>query len=318
MEAHGPKTTIYWTESPRERAIAELAAAQFGVVALWQLVALGLSASAVRSRVTAGRLHRIFPGVYAVGHEIVSRQGRWMAAVLACGTGALLSHGSAAHLTGLQMWSPGLIHVTVGAHRRGRRLDGLTVHRGAMLRPGQTTVEEGIPCTGWARTIIDLAATRPRREVEKALDRAETIHVFDLTEMHHVLGEMRGRAGTGVVKSILGAYVIGDDMPASELEEQFLGLCTRHELPAPRVNHEMEIEGRWIKADFWWPEARLIVEVDGFATHGTRRGFTSDRERDRHVSLNSDILVIRFTWADVTTRPVKVATEMRTLLSRRR
>lgn len=145
-----------------DRVIAKLAGLQYGVVALWQLVALGIDRGAVKHRVAMGRLHRIHQGVYAVGHKHVTGNGRLMAAVLACGEGAVLSHLSAAVHLGLLRGYGGSVHVTTTARGRKPRR-GIAIHRARSLHPDDCTVHERIPCTSVARTLIDVAEAAPRR-----------------------------------------------------------------------------------------------------------------------------------------------------------
>lgn len=323
MAGQGLAVVAGWLKQTKANAlravdahIAALAFEQHGVVSLAQLVAIGLSPSAVRDRVASGRLHHIHRGVYAVGHARLTREGRWMAAVLACGRGSLLSHGSAGKLLGLAPWSTAAIHVTAPG-RTGRRHAGIRAHHSTTLRQEDRVFVNGIPCTGWARTIIDIGALGPRRRAEIALDRAETLRVFDLVELNGALAAAGRRAGAGVVRSLLSEYGIGETELEESLEEEFFALLARHGIPRPRTNEWMRIGAEWIRADFWWPEARLIVEVDGYANHGTRRGFRSDRRRDRNVALNSDIAVLRFEHYEVRNRSAQVAAEVTRMLRQR-
>jgi hypothetical protein len=168
-----------FVERPVDRAIARLAGVQHGVVSTRQLAELGVSPRAVSHRCAAGRLHRIHHGVYAVGHPVVSRHGRWLAAVLACGPDAALSHASAAALWELRATAATRIDVSVpGAGGRSR--PGLRIHRRPAL---QTTTKDGIPVTTVAWTLFDLAATMPRRALERAMDGAEVQHLLDLSAL---------------------------------------------------------------------------------------------------------------------------------------
>ena len=307
--------TKYATQLPTDAAIAAIAGRQHGVIALEQLVALGLSPSAVRARVARGRLHRIHRGVYAVGHTNLTERGRWMAAVLACGQGAALSHLSAAHLMGLSLWS-GPIEVTAPA-RRGRKREGLLVRAAATLGPRDRTEVDGIPCTNWARTILDLAATRPRPLVAKALDRAETLRIFDLAELESVMAAAGRRAGVRLLREVLAEYRPGWGQTESPPEDDFLEICNRHSLPRPLCNFWMEIAGKWVRHDFWWPEQRVSVEIDGYGTHATRRGFRADRRRDRNLILNTDIALLRFDAWEIKHDQASVARDVGALLSQR-
>jgi hypothetical protein len=203
---------------PPDVLLARLAANQHGVVSLDQLRALGISSDAISRRVHAGRLHRIYRGVYAVGHPRLTHEGRWMAAVLACGSGAVLSHRSAAALWKLLPSQPGMSHVTVPSHAGRKRRKGIHLHRSTSLHPAQTTLRMGIPVTTPARTLADLRRCATEDELREARRRAE----------------LRG-------------YHIGDaartapDMTRGELERQFVRLCHRHGFPRPEVAKGFEV-----------------------------------------------------------------------------
>jgi very-short-patch-repair endonuclease len=241
--------------------IARVARVQHGIVTTSQLVEAELETSAISKRVRSGRLHRIHQGVYAVGHEGLSKEARWMAAVLACGSGAVLSHGAAAVHWGLLRPLDGPIDVTVPTQNGRKRRRGIRIHRcaplGAPLRPHGTvkrlapaaTVRDRIPVTTVPRTLADLPATLPPRLVRRAIRQAE---------FH--------RLQTG----------IQTDRTRSDLERYFLRLCRRHGLPLPEVN--VLIGGMTV--DFLWHCAWLIVETDSYATHGGTVAFEDDRERD--------------------------------------
>ena len=295
--------------------IAAIAERQFGVVALWQLTALGLGASAARDRVASGRLHLLHRGVYAVGHRRLPRAGRWAAAALACGPDAVLADITAAHHLGLSEWSTTPAHV-LAPGRRCRRRAGIVPHACEALRDDEVTVREGLPCTSWTRTVLDLAAVRPRRVVEKALDRAETRRLFDLAALEAAMARRRRQPGTAVIRSILGSYDIGADLPRNEREELMRSICVYHGLPVPRVNFGMRLGGRWIEADFFWPDHGLVVEIDGWGTHGTRQGFRSDRARDRNLFLNSDLALLRFDAQELLDDSRSVAADLRTMLTK--
>jgi very-short-patch-repair endonuclease len=274
--------------------IASLAGAQHGVAARWQLVALGLGDDAVDGRLARGRLHPLHRGVYAVGHTALKPEGRWMAAVLALGGNAVLSHSTAARAWDLRP-SAGAIHVTVPGDAGRKRRTGLRVHRSRTLTPQDTTTHRGIPITTAARTIIDLARTLEGRPLEHALDLADQRQLIDF-------GEFRRRPIPPSLQAVLSLYTAGATPTRSEMEERFLELCHNHGISRPEVN--TRIEG--IEVDFAWPDQRLIVEVDGYAYHRSPTAFESDRERDVELVL-AGWRVLRFTWTQVTTRPRWVA-----------
>ena len=195
------KPSRYWTErlgsqagGPVDRAIAEVAARQYGVVSLAQLRALGLSGSAVRGRVAAGRLRRLHRTAFAVGHAALRAEGFWIAAVLACGPGALLSHRSAAEHQGL-VARRGRSVIDVTVPRTARNRPGVRVHESSTLTERDITVIAGIPCTSAARTLLDLAESADVRTIERALSEAERRRMFDLRAIEDVLGRAVGRRG---------------------------------------------------------------------------------------------------------------------------
>src|SRR3954447_4031840 len=258
------------------RAIAGLAERQHGVVAARQLVALGLGRSAIARRVRAGQLHAWYRGVYAVGHRVLMREGRWMAAVLAAGPDAVLSHRSAAALWGIRPSGRSRIEVT--APRRSRH--GIQVHQGR-LAPDEVTVYHGIPVTTPARTLVDLAAVLRPDQLGKAVNQAEILRL-----PYPDLARYTGRRGIKDLRRPAEPAATRNDFEAG-----FLAFLSAHGLPAPLVNAPLS----GVEPDFRWPHAKLIVELDGFGTHGTRRAFEADRARDRRL-LTAGWRVMRATY----------------------
>jgi very-short-patch-repair endonuclease len=279
-----------------DRSIASLAGAQHGVVSRAQLRCLGLSVAAVDHRVRAGRLHVIHRGVYAVGHAVLGVEGRWMAAVLACGADAVLSHGSAAAAWELQQVGSGAIHVTIPAAPGRARRRGVRLHRSRVLRPADTTVHRGIPITTPARTLIDLSRRLGGRQLEHAIDLADQRGLVDFRDLE--------AANSAALNAVLRRYRTASTR--SELEERFLRLCDDHGIPRPETN--VRIEG--LEVDFVWRDRRLIVEVDGYAYHRSPSAFEADRERDVTLSV-AGWQVLRFTWAQITRRRAWVAAACR-------
>jgi hypothetical protein len=292
-------------QGPSDRPLADLAAQQHGVVSAPQLHSLGLSPSAVSRRVSAGRLHPVFRGVYAVGHEAVSPEGRWLAAVIASGEGALLSHLSAAVLWGLRPDSPAVVDVSAQGARR-RRL-GIRIHRPTTLRESDRAEERGIPVTAVPRTLLDLASVLSSHKLERALIEAERLHLLDRDEALDRC--RRGHRGSGRLRDL----ILREPGPAtrarSELELRFLELCRRHELPPPEAN--VYVAGFLV--DALWPDARLAVELDGDAFHRTVGDRRRDRERDRTLTP-AGYTVIRFGWEDVTAGAPGTAATVHALL----
>jgi hypothetical protein len=292
--------------------VAELATRQHGVVALWQLRPLGLSATAVRSRVAAGRLHPVHRGVYAVGHPVLAGEGHSMAAVLACGPGAVLSHRSAAEHWGLLRSSRRRVDVTVLRGRGGHR-PGIDVHRVRRLDPADVTTVDGIPCTTVARTLLDFAEVVNQRRVEQAVERAEILRLFDLGAIDAVCGRTPSRRGATVIASILRDYT-AEAPTKNELEKRFLAICDDAGVPRPQVNVWVDLPGGGVEVDFLWEEERLIVETDGWETHGTSAAFERDRERDIRLRL-AGWNPVRITWRRIENARGAVGREVRALLA---
>ena len=289
------------TEDPRAGAIAELARRQHGVVARAQLEAFGLSRSEIEGRVRKKGIHRVHLGVYAVGHLALTRNGRFMAAVLACGDGAALSHFSAAVLWGLLGDRGAMVHVTAP---RKRRVKGAVVHRSPL--EGERVRRFGIVVTTPARTIVDLAdVVQRRRTLERAIDEAEYLCLA-----WHVAVPRQGRKGSGLLSSVLAGHEPGSTRTLSELEEQFLAFCDRHRFPRPEVN--VSIEG--YLCDFVWREQRLVVETDGRRAHGTARARRRDPIRDADLQI-AGWRVMRITSVRLSREPDGVAEQLARLLA---
>jgi very-short-patch-repair endonuclease len=293
-----------WAITPLSK-ILEYADRRHGVVTRRQLHALGLSDTAIRHWIRRGVLHRMHRGVYAVGHRVPAVEGRMLAAVLACGPGAALSHRSAAALWGLRQSDQRRIDVTAVADA-GRCDRAIAQHRARNLDAVDLTTHRGVPVTTVARTLVDLAGVVPALALERALEKAEILAIYDHIAMHEVLERSNGRNGARALRAALEAPPA---FTRSELERRMLSLCRRNRLPAPQVNavvcgHEV---------DFFWPAARLIVETDGLKYHGTRRAFENDRRKDAELVV-AGYRVIRITYRRLKTEPNAVANTIRVLI----
>jgi very-short-patch-repair endonuclease len=266
--------------------VAAIAAQQYGVVSVEQLREAGLDKHRVRHRVRAGRLHAVHRGVYAVGHAHLSVEGRWMAAVLACGRRAVLSHRAAAAAWRLLPDLPRApVDVSVPSDTGKKIRRGICLHRRPSLDPKSITRHRRIPVTTPAHTLIDLGKVAPPVEVRRARRQAV------------VLG-LRIDAETR------------DDATRSELEFLFLELCRRYRLPIPEVN--VWIDG--VLVDFVWHERRLIVETDGYRYHRGRDSFENERARDLQLR-GQGFEVVRLTYNQVVRQPSETAAVMRKLLA---
>jgi very-short-patch-repair endonuclease len=270
-------------DNPDAKA-AKIAGRQHGVLSLPQLESAGLDRGKVAYRAREGRLHRIHHGVYAVGHRRLSPEGRWLAAVLACGPGAVLSHVSAAGLWGLHsvILSPADVTVPYGSGRRGRR--GIRIHRSQTLKTAEISLRNGIPVTNPSRTISDLRRCLFADQVRSVIRQAEA-DGYQLNEIEPV----RTR---------------------SELEDRFLALCRKQRLPRPLVN--FQINNFFV--DFLWESPRLIVETDGYRFHRGRQAFEDNRARDAELR-RLGFEVLRFSYRQVVGEPQAVAAAVRAALS---
>jgi very-short-patch-repair endonuclease len=235
-----------------------------------------------------------------VGHLVLRREAHWLAATLACGAGAVLSYVAAAAHWAIRPTAATYIDVTV-PRAAARRRPGLRVHRHASLLAEETTIHASIPVTTPARTLLDLAATLPRRALERAVDQAEVLRLFDLTALDATIEAHQGRPGAPLLKAVLEEHDAGATVTRSELEERFLSLCDENGIERPRVNARIAD----LEVDFYWPHRSLVVEVDGYRYHGTRRTFERDRTRDATLAA-AGLRVLRFSHRQLTGRPDEV------------
>jgi hypothetical protein len=304
----GPKTRQY----PALSAILALAARQHGLVTRAQLLDAGLSPQAIKHRLRTGRIHHVQRSVFAVGRPALTREGVWLAAVLACGQGAALSHLSAAALWGI--WEGATtrrpqVSVSTGNGCKGPR--GIDVHRAPTLQPNDITERHGIPVTTLARTLIDLAAILDAKQMKSAVRHAERIHRLDLARLRASLDAFPKSSHRHTrLRRILDVYVPGTGQTEGEPEAAFLELCAAHGLPLPETQVPI---GRY-RADFVWRDLGLVVEIDDRASHDGYIAFHDDRVRDRAMKA-AGLDVLRFTSNEVIRERAKVARELQTARS---
>jgi Protein of unknown function (DUF559)/Transcriptional regulator, AbiEi antitoxin len=299
-----------------DRRLAELAAAQKGVVALRQICAAGLSARAAHDRVATGRLHRVLPGVYAVGHPNVSVDGNRIAAVLACGEGAALARRSAASAWGM-LNGDGRRFDVVAPGRSGGRVgdeEKVDLRRTRRLRAEDVTVLRGIPITTVARTLLDLAGCAGSRTVQRAVHEAEVLDLLDVSAVEATIRRNPGRRGTRVLRAAVG--VGAPDPSNGAMAMRFLELCSEHGLPTPRLGAHVDGGDRLYEVDALFVAERLIVELDGGRVHRTRRNFQTDRRRDS-VLAAAGFQTLRYTWARMGDEPAEIAAEVLRVLALR-
>jgi hypothetical protein len=280
------------------RVLAALAARQDGVVARAQLVARGIGRDVIDRLVAAGSLIPLYRGVYAVGHRAVGERGFMRAALFAAGAGALLSHATAARGWVLVPALTLPVHVIVGA-RRPRSRAGLIIHADE-IDPRDRRIRNGLALTSPARTLLDLAGQAPADVVERALREARVLGLVRDGELETaIVRAPRQHRGRSRLEALVST--VGSAPTRSALERTMLRLIEDAGLPRPLVNHR---HGRDL-VDFTWPEHRVIVEVDGWASHGDKRAFEHDRARDAERQALGDV-VLRFTWRQVIEQPVRV------------
>ncbi|HWH94567.1 MAG TPA: DUF559 domain-containing protein [Baekduia sp.] len=295
-----------------DQLIAALAARQHGPVAHRQLRELGLSNREIGYRLQIGRLHRRHPEVYLVGHTVLAREGRWMAAVLACGTGGVLSRWDAAAHWNLLPARGHRIHVTTPS-RSGRDPDPgrIHLHRVGTIRAWEHTLNDGIPVTTVARTLLDLSPYLQPRALEDVIAQSNRLGLFDRVAVRRCLAEHPRQHGAPALRRLLDELAGRDPADLrSKLEVLLYQLCDDSGLPRPAVN--AQVGGFMV--DFFWPAKRLVVEADSYTYHSMPTAFERDRERDQQLAV-AGYTVVRFTYNQVTRQRRAVRSRLRHLLT---
>jgi very-short-patch-repair endonuclease len=298
------------TKALRWTALADLVSAQHGVVARRQLLQLGFTSSAIEHWLAAGYLLRIYRGVYAVGRADLRREGHFLAAVLACGQGAALSHLAAAAHRGLLRSSASRIDVTVAPRRRVRPHPRIRAHR-ARLDPADVVPLKAIPTTSVERTLLDLADVVAPERLREAFEQTHRLRVFDLASMRAVLERSPGRRGLRVLNALLAEGWEEPPELRSGAERELLELIRAAGLPLPVTNTYLE----GILVDACWPRHRLVVEIDSYAYHSSPGQFETDHERTE-VLQRAGCVVIRFTARRLRRHPGAVIAAIRGALDR--
>lgn len=291
----------------RYAAVAQLAARQFGVVSLEDLRDCGLSKAEVARQVRDSALHRLHRGVYACGHPNVPLEGRFLAAVKACGARAVLSHFAAAALWGLSEWNDRLVDVTVVGARAPRH-PGLRTHRTRSLEAAaEVTSRDGIPVTSPARTLVDLAPYMRERELRRAVRQGQSLGLVRLEELAATLARAGRRRGRRKLTRIIAA---GPAPTRGVLEDVVLELIESAGFERPVVNGPLILDGRTLVPDFRWPEEQLVVEADGAAWHDHKLAREADAERQAILEAHGE-RVVRVTWEQAVSRPAETIARLR-------
>jgi hypothetical protein len=299
-----------------DQEVARLAASQEGVITLAQLEACGLGERGTRHRVASGRLHQLFSGVYAVGHPLVSVDGRRIGAVLACGKGAVLSRSSAASAWGMLNGGSRRFDVVAPGRSGGRVGDEakIDLRRTRRLPDEDVTVLRGIPITTIGRTLVDLSGCAGPRVVQRAVHEAEVMGLLDVAAVLATVERNPGRRGTRMLRTALG--VSAPDPANGQFATRFLKLCLNYGLPAPKLGVHVDGGDRLYEVDALFEAERVIVELDGRQVHGTARNFQTDRRRDSVLAARG-YLTLRYTWQRLCNEPAAIADELLRVLALR-
>jgi very-short-patch-repair endonuclease len=292
--------------------IAALADAQHGVVARRQLLALGVGNRAIGDRVAAGLLIPLHRGVFAVGHRRLTIEGRWLAAVLAAGPGAVLSHRDAAALHGMRK-PPESRKVSVSTASAAKGTSALWVHPRRRLDAKDVTTVRAVPVTSPARTLVDIAGMLTAAQLAATLGEADRRGLLDVAAVHRALRRTAGRHGQGhqrLLTALDDHEQHGAALLWSELEERFLDLLHSAGLPRPQLN--VRVAG--LRVDAVWQQQRVVVELDGWAHHKERAAAAWDREKTNRLQL-AGYQVLRFMHGDLVRRPNDVAQTIRVALA---
>jgi len=290
----------------RDAKLAILAGKQHGVVAYWQLLALVFSPGAIEHGVRTERLHRMYKGVYAVGYRAGTAEAWEMAAVLACGREAVVSHWTAAARWKLLRPTRGWIHVSAPTDRR---VKGIVSHHVPKLHAGERTKRDGIPITSVPRTLLDISGVADERTLRRAVNQAARSGWLNQRAVEAVMRRNARRGGTKQLRAVIASVHPQTRRTRSDLEVAFLELCDTYGIPTPVANGKVH----GIEVDFHWPGTSLVVELDSYEYHRTPIERENDRRRDEWLErCGYEVLRVTDTWLDAD--PADVAQTVRELL----
>lgn len=298
-------------EVTRDGRLAMAAAGQLGLATRADLAACGFGDADIAYRVSTGRLHRKARGVYAVGQPTLDPRARWLAAVLSLGADVWLGFETSAELWKLPVdRRSATIHLVV-AGRRLRSRAGIRVHETSRLDAADHVRRDGLPTTGLARTVVDLAAVLGGSELERVVAEARAVHGLTVGQVRAAAERSPGGRGRAVLDSVLAATG-GPRRSRSEAEARFLALARSAGLPTP----ETDVRIGAFRVDALWRQQRVVAEVDGYAFHGGRRAFEADRRRDAELQARG-FVVFRVTWRQIVEEPIATVARLSALLATR-
>jgi very-short-patch-repair endonuclease len=272
-----------------------------------------MSESAIKHAVATGRLYPSFRAVFGVGHERTARQARMFAAVLACGEGSVVSHGTAAALLGLWDYQPRLVDV-IASVQAGRKIDGIYRRHVPPPLPREAWIHEAIPCTSPSRTIVDVAGIAGPARLSETVEQAAVLGVLNVLEIDAILAGPR-RRGSPRLREILEHWrrYSPKIRLRSRMEARLLPLLSERRIPIPECNEVLVIEGERFEIDFLWRSHRVALETDGNQFHGNPLAQARDRHRDR-VLTAAGYRIPRLGWDDLRDRPEATIAEIARLL----
>ena len=296
-------------EPPPDHRVARVAAERDGVLSIHRLRACGLDDHAIARRVRDGRLHRLYRGVYAVGHRGLTLRGRFRAAVLACGERAVLSHFAAAAFWGFWIWDAhSVIDVTIGSGTRD--VDGIRVHRSRTLER-DVWVRHGIRVTSPARTLLDLAAVLPEKTLRRMARRAQAQRAVTIRQILELLERANGHHGAERLRAVIA------DGPAptrSDLEDLLLDLLDTAKIERPEINAPLRFGNETITPDYLWRAQRVAIEADSVTWHDHK--LTREHDADKQARLEAaGLRVLRITWRQITRSPQQTVARIRAALA---
>jgi very-short-patch-repair endonuclease len=273
-----------------------------------------LSEAAIGRVVAGGRIYPVFPTVFAVGHRNIGRRGELFGALMACGEGSVVSHGTAASLLGLWGFQPERIDV-IAPGEAGRKINGVCRRFAPLPRADETSTHDGVPATTPSRTLVDLAGILQRLSLQQIIEQASVLGVLDIPEIDRVLATSRPRRGSPQLLAILedwrrykpGALI------RSRMEAKLLPLLTRRALPIPECNAKLRIGRETFEIDFLWRDQRVALETDGGRFHDNPAAAARDSHRN-HALSSAGLLIPRLGWEDLRDRPEAAMAEIAHLL----